>query len=82
MPFFIPVCFCFFVGILPGQLVIFPFPRLEQKTSQFLLRRTMENVSFALPPRVEVPGLVQGGGKLMTERGQHEIPDPLKGIEV
>jgi hypothetical protein len=28
--------------------------RLEQKTSQFLLRRTMENVSFGLPPRVEV----------------------------
>ncbi|CAL1149124.1 unnamed protein product [Cladocopium goreaui] len=27
---------------------------LEQKTSQFLLRRTMENVSFGLPPRVEV----------------------------
>ena len=28
--------------------------RLEQKTSQFLLRRTMENVNFGLPARVEV----------------------------
>ena len=67
-------------GILPGSACDFVlFPRLEQKTSQFLLRRTMENVSFALPPRVEVEGLVWGQWgptceRLMTERCHLDLP--------